>query len=341
MILVTGGTGYIGSHSCVALAQAGHELVIVDNLCNSQIGVLDRLANLCGSRPNFVEGDVRDSAVLAQVFAKYPVKAVMHFAGLKAVGESVAMPFAYYENNVNGSVQLLKAMRQAAIKTLVFSSTATVYAGPDVGSIDTGLTEDAPRGAAHPYGRSKLMVEDILADVHAAEADWRIARLRYFNPVGAHESGLIGEAPQGVPNNLFPYIAQVASGQRESLSVWGNDYATPDGTGVRDYLHVMDLAAAHLAALEYLMTPSTPAESLLTLNLGTGKGHSVFEVVRAFEQACGREIPYLIAPRRAGDLPQYLADPRLAEKLLAWKAQRTLAQMCTDAWRWQQLSGGA
>ena len=337
MILVTGGTGYIGSHTCVALVQAGHELVIVDNLCNSHIGVLDRLATLCGSRPNFVEGDVRDSAVLAQVFAKYPITAVMHFAGLKAVGESVAMPFAYYENNVNGSVQLLKAMRQAAVKTLVFSSTATVYAGP----FDTGLTEDAPRGAAHPYGRSKLMVEDLLADLHAAEPDWRIARLRYFNPVGAHESGLIGETPQGIPNNLFPYLAQVASGQRKRLSVWGNDYPTADGTGVRDYLHVMDLADAHLAALKYLMTPATPAESLLTLNLGTGKGHSVLEVIGAFEQACGREIPYVIAPRRAGDLPQYWADSRLAEKLLAWKAQRTLAQMCEDAWRWQRLSGGA
>jgi UDP-glucose 4-epimerase len=328
MILVTGGTGYIGSHACVALAQAGHELLIVDNLCNSRADVVGRLATLCGIRPGFIEGDVRNAALLDRLFARHPITAVLHFAGLKAVGESVEKPLEYYDNNVHGTLQLLAAMRRANVKTFVFSSSATVYTDP----AGVPLREDFPRSATNPYGRGKLMVEDILADLHRAEPDWRIARLRYFNPVGAHESGLIGEDPQGIPNNLMPFVAQVAAGQREFLNVWGDDYATPDGTGVRDYVHVVDLAEGHLAALDYL----TREGGLLTVNLGTGRGHSVLDMVKAFAQASGRTIPCKVAPRRAGDIAQYWADPALAHELLGWKAARGLEQMCADAWRWQQ-----
>jgi UDP-glucose 4-epimerase len=328
MILVTGGNGYIGSHACVALAQAGHELLIFDNLCNSRGDVVDRLATICGRRPRFVLGDVRDAALLDDLFDRHAVKAVMHFAGLKAVGESVAKPLEYYDNNVQGTLQLLAAMRRAQVQTLVFSSSATVYGDP----ASVPIRENFPRSATNPYGRSKLMIEDILADLHQAEPGWRIARLRYFNPVGAHESGLIGEDPQGIPNNLAPFLAQVAAGRREFVSIWGSDYPTPDGTGVRDYIHVDDLAEGHVAALDYLKRQG----GLLTVNLGTGQGYTVHEMVKAFEQASGRPIPYKIGPRRPGDIAQCWADPSLAQTLLDWKARRGLEQMCVDAWRWQQ-----
>ncbi len=330
MILVTGGTGYIGSHTCVALAQAGHELLILDNLCNSRADVVDRLETLCGKRPEFIEGDVRDAGVLDTLFARHPFTAVIHFAGLKAVGESAEKPLEYYDNNVHGTLQLLAAMRRAKVKTVVFSSSATVYGDP----ASVPIREDFPRSATNPYGRSKLIIEDILEDLHRAEPDWRIARLRYFNPVGAHESGLIGEDPQGIPNNLMPFVAQVAVGQREFLNVWGNDYPTPDGTGVRDYIHVVDLADGHVAALDYLNRQG----GLLTVNLGTGQGYSVLDMVKAFEQASGQPIPYRIAPRRAGDIAQCWADPSLAHQLPGWKSKRGLEQMCTDSWRWQQSS---
>jgi UDP-glucose 4-epimerase len=328
MILVTGGTGYIGSHTCVELAQAGHELLIIDNLCNSDAEVLGRLTTICGRRPGFIEGDVRDAALLDRVFTRHPITAVLHFAGLKAVGESVEKPLEYYDNNVNGTLQLLAAMRRAQVKTFVFSSSATVYADSD----GVPMREDFPRSATNPYGHGKLMVEDILADLHRAEPDWRIARLRYFNPVGAHESGLIGEDPQGIPNNLMPYVAQVAAGQREFLNVWGDDYPTPDGTGVRDYIHVVDLAEGHVAALDYLNRQG----GLLTVNMGTGHGTSVLDMVKAFEQASGRPISYRIASRRMGDIARYWADPGLANEILGWKAKRGLEQMCADTWRWQQ-----
>jgi len=328
MILITGGTGYIGSHACVALMQAGREVLVLDNLCNSRIEVLDRVAAICGRRPRFVVGDVRDTALLDALFARHPVDAVMHFAGLKAVGESTRKPLEYYDNNVAGTLRLLAAMHRAAVRRLVFSSSATVYCTP----AELPVREDAPCSATNPYGRGKLMVEDILAELVAAEADWRIARLRYFNPVGAHESGLIGEDPRGIPNNLMPYVAQVAAGRRDCLNVWGGDWPTPDGTGVRDYIHVVDLAAGHVAALDYL--ERTPG--LLTVNLGTGRGHSVLEMVAAFERASGRHVPYRIAARRAGDIAACWADPGLAGKLLGWQARRDIDAMCADAWRWQQ-----
>lgn len=328
MILVTGGAGYIGSHACVALFQAGRELLILDNLCNSRGDVIDRLEAICGRRPEFVEGDVCDAVLLDELFDRHSITAVMHFAGLKAVGESVAKPLEYYDNNVHGTLQLLAAMRRAQVRTLVFSSSATVYGDP----ASVPIREDFPRSATNPYGRSKLMIEDILADLHLAEPGWRIARLRYFNPVGAHESGLIGDDPQGVPNNLMPFVAQVAAGRQQCLRIWGDDYPTPDGTGVRDYIHVVDLAAGHVAALEYLGRQG----GLLTVNLGTGRGYSVLEMAKAFEQASGRSIPCEISPRRAGDIAQCWADPALAQRLLGWKAERNLEQMCADAWRWQQ-----
>jgi UDP-glucose 4-epimerase len=326
-VLVTGGTGYIGSHACVALAQAGYRAVIVDNLCNSKKGVLDRLENICGIRPDFIEGDIRDSVLLDRIFAERPIDSVLHFAGLKAVGESTEKPLEYYDNNVNGTIALLMAMRKARAHTLVFSSSATVYGDP----ASVPIREDFPRSATNPYGRSKLIIEDILEDLFKAELEWRIARLRYFNPIGAHESGLIGEDPQGIPNNLMPYVAQVASGRRERLSIFGNDYPTPDGTGVRDFIHVMDLAEGHVAALQYLDTQG----GLLTVNLGTGRGNSVLEAVKAFERASGRPVPYGFVARRPGDIAQCWADPALAERLLGWKATRDFDVMCRDAWRWQ------
>jgi UDP-glucose 4-epimerase len=325
-ILITGGTGYIGSHACVALAKDGYDLVILDNLCNSYENVIDRIGVLCGKRPSFVNGDVRDAAALDRTFAEHSISAVVHFAGLKAVGESTVEPLAYYDNNVTGSIELLAAMDRAQVKTLVFSSSATVYGD----SASVPIREDSPRGAINPYGRSKLIVEDILADLHKADDQWRIARLRYFNPVGAHESGLIGETPQGIPNNLMPYIVQVASGQRDFLNIWGDDYPTHDGTGIRDYIHVCDLAEGHVAALSYLHSKG----GLLTLNLGTGEGYSVLDVIKAFEKATGQNVPFKIGPRRSGDVAQCWADTTLAKQLISWQSIRSVDQMCADAWRW-------
>jgi len=327
-ILVTGGTGYIGSHACVSLAREGHELIILDNLRNSRVDVIDRLATICGKRPQFVEGDIRDAAALDRLFAAHPIGAVLHFAGLKAVGESVEKPLEYYDNNVVGTVQLLAAMDRAAVKTLVFSSSATVYGDP----ASVPVREDFPCTATNPYGRTKLMIEDILADMHQADTQWRIARLRYFNPVGAHESGLIGEDPQGIPNNLMPYMAQVAAGKRDFLNVWGNDYPTPDGTGVRDYIHVCDLAEGHVAALNYLHREG----AMLTVNLGTGQGYSVLDMVKAFENASGHAVPCRVGPQRTGDSAKCWGDPTLAQHLMGWKATRSIDQMCADMWRWQQ-----
>ena len=328
MILVTGGAGFIGSHTCAALAQAGLPFLILDNFSNSRRSVLERLARITGAPVPCVEGDVRDEALLARLFAQHPITGVIHFAAFKAVGESVREPLRYYDNNVAGTVALLRAMQAADVRTLVFSSSATVYGDP----ASLPIREDFPLSATNPYGWSKLMMEQLLADVDASEPGrWRIARLRYFNPVGAHASGLIGEDPQGTPNNLAPYVAQVAAGQREALSVYGNDYPTPDGTGVRDYIHVCDLAEGHVAALRYLQDHP----GLLTLNLGTGRPVSVLEMVRGFEQASGRPVPYRIVPRRPGDVAACWADPSLAERLLGWRAERDLDAICTDAWRWQ------
>ena len=332
-ILVTGGTGFIGSHTCVSLIAAGHDVTITDDLSNSRPEMVDRIEEIAGKRPAFVEGDVRDRALLGQIFKTRKVDAVIHFAGLKAVGESVAQPLRYYDCNVGGAIILCEAMAEAGVKSLIFSSSATVYGDP----ASVPIREDFPRSTTNPYGASKLMIEDILADVVKADPEWRIARLRYFNPVGAHESGLIGEAPNGIPNNLMPYVAQVATGQREKLSVFGSDYPTPDGTGVRDYIHVVDLAEGHVAALNYL----TREKGLLTVNLGTGCGYSVLDMVRAFEKASGRPIPYALVARRPGDVAACYADPALATKLLGWQAKRGIDDMCRDAWRWQQNLGKA
>lgn len=327
-ILVTGGTGFIGSHACVSLMNVGHDLTVIDNLSNSQRTVVDCVAQIAGRRPEFFEGDVRDREFLRSVFAQRPVDAVMHFAGLKAVGESVVQPLRYYDWNVSGAIALCEVMAEAGVKTLIFSSSATVYGDP----ASVPIREDFPRSATNPYGASKLMIEDMLADLSKSDAAWRIARLRYFNPVGAHESGLIGETPNGIPNNLMPYVAQVACGQREQLSVFGNDYPTPDGTGVRDYIHVVDLVEGHLAALNYLQREGR----LLTVNLGTGCGYSVLDMVCAFEKASGLAVPYQIVARRTGDVAACYADPNLAEQLLGWRATRGIDAMCADTWRWQQ-----
>ncbi len=328
LILVTGGAGYIGSHTCVALAAAKEPFLVLDNFCNSRTSVLERVARITGQVPAHVQGDVRDADFLRQVFTEHPITAVIHFAALKSVGESVREPLRYYDNNVNGTITLLQAMKEAGVRTVVFSSSATVYGDPAT----VPVSEDFPLSATNPYGHTKLMMEQVLADVaHAEPGAWRIARLRYFNPVGAHESGLIGEDPQDVPNNLLPYVAQVAVGQREYLSVYGDDYPTPDGTGVRDYIHVCDLAQGHVAALHYLRRNA----GVLTVNLGTGHPASVLEMVKAFEKASGRPVPYRVVARRPGDVAQCWANPALAEQLLGWKAQHGLDRMCQDAWRWQ------
>ncbi|MDM0077377.1 UDP-glucose 4-epimerase GalE [Variovorax sp. J2P1-59] len=329
-ILVTGGAGFIGSHACVALAAAGYTPLILDNLGNSDIRVLERLERIIGTRPRFIEGDVRDRALLDKLFREQPVGGVIHFAGLKAVGDSVADPITYYDNNVHGTFVLAAAMQAAGVRTLIFSSSATVYGDPD----RSPIPEDAPLRPANPYGRSKLMVEEALGDLHRAHPAWRIALLRYFNPVGAHESGLIGEHPQGKPNNLMPFVSQVAVGLRDKLAVHGGDYPTPDGTGVRDYVHVMDLAEGHVAALRH----AEKQPGLVTLNLGTGHGASVLDVVKAFERASGQSIAYEIGPRRPGDVPAYWGDPTLAQATLGWRASRGLDQMCADSWRWQQAN---
>ena len=326
-ILVTGGTGFIGSHTCVALFEAGYDVVVLDNLCNSEASVIGRIGQICGQEPVFIEGDIRDAGLLEGLFAKHPISAVLHFAGLKAVGESVNKPQEYYDNNVAGTSVLLAAMQVADVKTMVFSSSATVYGEP----ASVPITEDFPRSATNPYGENKLEIENILADLYQSSPGWRIARLRYFNPVGAHESGLIGESPSGVPDNLMPFITQAAAGLRDELSVFGDDYDTPDGTGVRDYIHVVDLANGHVAALDYLKKN----QELLTVNLGTGHGVSVLEMIKTFETVNHCKVPYRITARRTGDIAKCWADTSLANRLLGWQATRSLKHMCEDSWRWQ------
>lgn len=328
MILVTGGCGYIGSHTCVVLLEAGYDVVVLDNLSNSSRASLSRLETICGRAPVFVHGDIRDRALLDRLFNENDFDAVIHFAGLKAVGESVEQPLKYYENNVAGSVTLCQAMAQAGVFTFVFSSSATVYGEPDI----MPIREDFPTGIpTNPYGRSKLMVEEVLKDIAKFDPRWKVALLRYFNPVGAHKSGLIGEDPKGIPNNLLPYISQVAIGKRESLAVFGDDYPTVDGTGVRDYIHVVDLARGHLLAIQALVQ----REGVNVWNLGTGNGYSVLQMVAAFEKASGLIVPYSIAPRRAGDIAECWADPSKAREELGWKAEYGLEQMMADCWRWQ------
>ena len=328
MILVTGGAGYIGSHTCVELLNAGHDVTVLDNFCNSQIEALERVQRITGKKPALVEGDIRNAATLVQTLRRSGASAVIHFAGLKAVGESVEKPLTYYDNNVVGTVRLLEAMTECDVKTLVFSSSATVYGDPQ----QLPLTEQHPLSATNPYGQSKLVIENMLRDLYRSDPSWRLSILRYFNPVGAHDSGLIGEDPRGTPNNLLPFVAQVAVGRREFLNVWGKDYATPDGTGVRDYIHVVDLALGHLKALGRLRQYA----ECLAINLGTGVGYSVLDMVHAFEQASGKPVPYRIGPRRAGDIASCYADPSQALALLGWRAERGLQDMCTDAWRWQK-----
>lgn len=327
MILVTGGAGYIGSHTCVELLNAGFDVTVFDNFCNSQPEALARVERITGKKPTLIEGDLRDRAALLGALQHSGASAVIHFAGLKAVGESVQNPLAYYDNNVVGTVRLLEAMTECGVKTLVFSSSATVYGDPQ----RLPLTEDHPLSTTNPYGQTKLVIEEMLRDLYRSDPAWHISILRYFNPVGAHASGLIGEDPQGTPNNLLPFVAQVAVGRREFLNVWGNDYATPDGTGVRDYIHVVDLALGHLKALERLQNQT----ECLAINLGTGVGYSVLDMVRAFEQASGQSVPYRVGPRREGDIAACYADPVQALALLGWRAERGLEAMCTDAWRWQ------
>ena len=327
-VLLTGGAGYIGSHTAVECLAAGHEVVVFDNLSNSSVKSLDRVAQIAGKSVTFVQGDIRERAALRALFARHAIDAVVHFAGLKAVGESVEKPLLYYDNNIAGSIALFEEMTAAGVKSVVFSSSATVYGDPAT----VPITEDFPLSATNPYGRSKLFIEEILRDIARADAGWNIALLRYFNPVGAHESGLIGEDPRGIPNNLMPYVAQVAVGRRPQLSVFGGDYPTPDGTGVRDYIHVVDLARGHVAALNKLLKLG----GVQTWNLGTGRGVSVLDMVHAFEAASGRPVPYRIVARRAGDVAQCWADPSRAARDLDWRAEYDLPRMCADAWRWQQ-----
>ncbi len=327
-LLLTGGTGYIGSHTAVVLSELGHQVVLYDNLSNSSDSVVEKLAQITRQVIPFIRGDVRDTDLLRGTLTSYNISAVIHFAGLKAVGESIERPTDYYANNIQGTISLLQAMQWAQVRALVFSSSATVYGDPQYLPLDEGH----PTCATNPYGRSKLHIEEMLNDVAAADPNWRIACLRYFNPVGAHESGLIGEHPNGVPNNLMPYIAQVAAGQRVELSVFGNDYPTADGTGVRDYIHVMDLAEGHAAALSFL----SRTIGWHAINLGTGKGYSVLEMIQAFEKAAGQRVPYKIVTRRTGDVAKFYADIQKASKLMSWRAVRTLEDMCASTWRFQQ-----
>lgn len=329
-VLLTGGAGYIGSHTSVECLATGHEVVVFDNLSNSSPQSLERVKQIAGRAVTFVQGDIRDRAALRALFADHAIDAVVHFAGLKAVGESVEKPLWYYDNNIAGSVVLFEEMAAAGVKSVVFSSSATVYGDPAT----VPITEDFPLSATNPYGRSKLFIEEMLRDIALSDPAWNIALLRYFNPVGAHESGLIGEDPRGIPNNLMPYVAQVAVGRRPHLNVFGGDYPTPDGTGVRDYIHVVDLARGHVAALNKLNTPG----GVQTWNLGTGRGVSVLDMVRAFETASGRKVPYEIVARRVGDVAQCWADPARAAHDLGWQAQFDLPRMCADAWRWQQAN---
>ncbi len=329
-VLVTGGAGYIGSHACVCLLQAGHDVTVVDNLCNSKPEALRRVQQIAGRPLTFHRVDLCDRPALAGVFEGESFDAVIHFAGLKAVGESVAQPLKYFHNNLSGTISLLQAMADAGVKDLVFSSSATVYGDPAT----VPIPETAPLSAVNPYGRTKLVIEDMLRDLHRADPSWNLLLLRYFNPVGAHESGRIGEDPRGIPNNLLPYVAQVAVGRLAELKVFGGDYPTPDGTGVRDYIHVVDLAEGHLAALNALAR----RPGLVAYNLGTGNGCSVLEVVKAFGTACGRPIPYRIVDRRPGDAAVCYADSSKANAELGWRATRGLDLMCADAWRWQSAN---
>ncbi|QJI41265.1 UDP-glucose 4-epimerase GalE [Pseudomonas sp. ADAK2] len=327
-ILVTGGTGYIGSHTTLALLEAGFEVVVLDNLCNSSDAALHAVEAICGKSALMIHGDVCDRALLDRIFQQHAIDAVLHFAGLKAVGESVRKPLEYYEANVGGSITLCQAMAAAGVFRLVFSSSATVYGAPE----QMPISEDVPTGSpTNPYGQSKLIVENVLRDLCSAEPRWSVALLRYFNPIGAHASGHLGEDPNGIPNNLVPYISQVAVGSLKELSIFGDDYPTADGTGVRDYIHVVDLADGHLKALQSI----SQTTGINTWNLGTGDGYSVMQVLHAFEQASGRPVPYRILPRRSGDVAESLADPSKAERELGWKATRSLQQMMTDTWRWQ------
>lgn len=328
-ILVTGGAGYIGSHTCVELLNAGYDVVVVDNLRNSKIAALERVEKITGKKVDFIQLDLRERDKLNKVFERFSIDAVLHFAGLKAVGESVQIPLEYYENNVYGTIVLCQVMQVHNVRKLVFSSSATVYGSPE----QMPIREDFPIAPLNPYGHSKAMIEQILRDLYISDPTWQVTLLRYFNPVGAHPSGLIGEDPNGIPNNLFPFITQVAVGRLPYLRVFGNDYPTPDGTGIRDYIHVVDLALGHLSALEKLKQPG-----VYTYNLGTGRGYSVLEVVSAFERACGKPIPYRIVERRPGDAAVSFADPSLAQKELGWFATRSLDDMCQDAWRWQSLN---
>lgn len=329
-VLVTGGAGYIGSHACVELLEAGYEVVIADNLSNSKEVVIDRIKTITGKSVKFYKLDITNREELDNMFKKENPEAVMHFAGLKAVGESVAIPLRYFYNNITGTLILLEIMNRYNTKKLVFSSSATVYGNP----AKVPITEDFPLSATNPYGRTKLMIEDILRDYHISDSSMNIAILRYFNPIGAHRSGLIGEDPSGIPNNLMPYISKVAVGKLERLSIYGNDYPTRDGTGIRDYIHVTDLVEGHLKAMQKLMEKP----GIVTYNLGTGRGYSVLEVVNAFERTNGVKIPYLIAGRRPGDIAECYADPSKAEKELGWKAEKNMDEMCRDTWRWQSAN---
>jgi UDP-glucose 4-epimerase len=329
-VLVTGGAGYIGSHACVALLETGHGVVVLDNFCNASPESLHRVREITGRAFEVVEGDIRDRSCLDATFSGNAIDAVMHFAGLKAVGESVEMPVAYYDNNVTGSLTLLEAMDAAGVMDIVFSSSATVYGDPAT----VPIREDFPLAPTNPYGWTKMMVEQILRDWHGAAPGRSVGLLRYFNPVGAHPSGRIGEDPRGFPNNLMPFVAQVAIGKRDRLQVFGDDYDTPDGTGVRDYIHIQDLVDGHVVALDYVLAHT----ELQTVNLGTGNGVSVLDMVRAFEAACGRPVAYEVVARRSGDIASCWADPSFAHELLGWRASRDLEQMCADAWRWQEAN---
>lgn len=337
-ILVTGGAGYIGSHTCITLHQAGYDVVVYDNLSNSSIEAINRASKLAGQPIEFIEGDIRDAKLLKQVFAENDFFGVIHFAGLKAVGESVTKPLLYYNNNVSGTITLLEVMAEANVKNLVFSSSATVYGDPEVLPID----ETSPRSCTNPYGQSKLTVEHILQDLAATNHGWNLIPLRYFNPVGAHPSGQIGEDPNDIPNNLMPYISQVAVGKLEKLSIFGNDYPTVDGTGVRDFIHVTDLAQGHVAALNYLQQQvslsQTSSVGFLPINLGTGKGTSVLELVTAFSEVSGQDIPYQFSARRAGDIASCYASADKAKQLLGWEAKLSITEMCQDTWRWQSMN---
>ena len=326
-ILVTGGSGYIGSHTVLELLEAGYDTVVLDNLCNSSEESLNRVEQITGKKVTFYKADIRDHAAMDKIFADEKPEAVIHFAGLKAVGESVQKPLMYYDNNIAGTVTLLNVMKEYGCKKIVFSSSATVYGKP----ASVPIREDFPLSVTNPYGRTKLMIEKILGDVYTADNSWDIILLRYFNPIGAHESGLIGEDPDGIPNNLLPYVAKVAVGRLEKVNVFGDDYDTPDGTGVRDYIHVVDLAKGHVKAIEKI----AQNPGLKVYNLGTGNGYSVLDIIHAFSKACGHEIPYVIGPRRAGDIDMCYADPQKAYEELNWKAEYNLDKMCEDTWRWQ------